>query len=105
MGVISEELKMIDALLMEFHERIQSGRCLTNREQNAMMLSFLHQIANKDEPKSKTQACEYVQVSRATFDRLVACGKMPKGKKIKGFTELVWYEKDLDRYIDRLVNV
>lgn len=103
MAIIPEELKMIDALLMEFHERIQSGRCLTNKQQNSMMLRFLHEIANKDEPISKAQACGYVRVSRATFDRLVACGKLPKGKKIKGFTELVWYEKDLDKYIDKLV--
>lgn len=48
MAEISEELKMIDSLLMEFHERIQSGRCLTNKLQNNMMLKFLHEIANKD---------------------------------------------------------
>jgi hypothetical protein len=34
MAKISEELQMIDSLLMEFHERIQSGRCLTNKQQN-----------------------------------------------------------------------
>ena len=57
MGKISEELQMIDSLLMEFHERIQSGRCLTNKLQNNMMLKFLHEIANKDEPISKAEAC------------------------------------------------
>lgn len=103
MGKISEELQMIDSLLMEFHERIQSGRCLTNKQQNTMMLNFLHQIANKDEPISKTEACEYVQVSRATFGRLVKEGRLPKGKKRKGWTELVWYEKDLDKFIDKLI--
>lgn len=64
MGKISEELQMIDSLLMEFHERIQSGRCLTNKLQNNMMLKFLHEIANKDEPISKAEACSYVRVSR-----------------------------------------
>lgn len=103
MSKISEELQMIDSLLMEFHERIQSGRCLTSSLQNKMMLKFLHEIANKDEPISKAEACGYVHVSRATFDRLVKEGRMPKGKKRKGWTELVWYEKDLDKYIDRLV--
>ena len=38
MAKISEELQMIDSLLMEFHERIQSGRCLTSGLQNKMML-------------------------------------------------------------------
>lgn len=37
MAKISEELQMIDSLLMEFHERIQSGRCLTNKQQNAFI--------------------------------------------------------------------
>lgn len=84
MAKISEELQMIDSLLMEFHERIQSGRCLTNKQQNAFMLDFLHRIANKDEPISKAEACGYVHVSRATFDRLVKEGRLPKGKKAEG---------------------
>ena len=103
MGKISEELQMIDSLLLEFHERIQSGRCLTSKIQNNMMLKFLHEIANKDEPISKAEACGYVHVSRATFDRLVKEERLPKGQKRKGWTELIWYEKDLDRYIDKLV--
>ena len=103
MAEISPELQMIDDLLMEFHDRIKSGRCLTNRLQNLTMLNFLHQIANKDEPISKARACGYVGVSRATFDRLVKEGRLPEGKKIKGFTEKVWYAKDLDKYIDKLL--
>ena len=59
----SEELRIIDSLLMELHERIQSGRCLTNHQQNLVMLKFLHEIANKDEPISKAQACGYVRVT------------------------------------------
>lgn len=103
MEKISEELKIIDSLLLELHERIQSGRCLTNNQQNLAMIKFLHEIANKDEPISKAQACSYIRVSRATFDRLTSCGKLPKGKKITGFTELVWYKRDLDEYLDRLI--
>ena len=95
---ISKELQAIDAILLELHERIRSGRCLTNKQQNIMMLNFLHTISNKDEPMSKTQAYKYIGISRATFDRL------PKGKKTIGFTELVWYAKDLDPVIDRLLN-
>ena len=54
-------------------------------------------------PISKAEACGYVKVSRATFDRLVKEGRLPKGRKRKGWTELVWYEKDLDKYIDKLI--
>lgn len=103
MAEISKELQMIDDLLMEFHERIKSGRCLTNKMQNLIMLDFLHQIANKDEAISKYEACRYVGVSRSTFDRLVAEGRLPQGEKRAGWKELAWYQKDLDKYIDRLI--
>lgn len=100
---MNKTLEAIDVILLELHQRIQDGRCLTSEDQNKMMLKFLHEIANKDEPISKAEACSYVRVSRATFDRLVKEGRLPKGKKRKGWTELVWYEKDLDKYVDRLV--
>lgn len=99
---ISSELQMLDDMLMEIHDRIRSGRCLTNKQQTQRMIDFLHLVANKDEGFSKYQACRYVGVSRATFDRLVADGKLPKGQKRAGFTELFWFPKDLDKYIDEI---
>ena len=103
MAEISPELQAIDDLLMEFHDRIKSGRCLTNKSQNSLMLSFLHRIANKDEGMSFVQACEYTHIRPSTFRRLVADGKLPQGKKRKGFTEKFWYAKDLDEYLDELI--
>lgn len=103
MAEISKELEAIDALLMEFHERIRSGRCLTNRLQNLAMLDFLHTIANKDEGMSFAEACTYTRIPSSTFRRLVKEGKLPEGKKRKGFTEKFWYAKDLDEYIDKLI--
>ena len=104
MAEISKELEAIDALLMEFHERMRSGRCLTNRLQNTMMLDFLHLIANKDEGMSFAEACSYTRIRPSTFRRLVADGKLPQGKKRKGFTEKFWYAKDLDEYLDKLIS-
>ena len=101
---ISKELQAIDDILLELHERIRSGRCLTNKQQNIMMLNFLHTISNKDEPMSKTQSYRYIGISIATFDRYVASGDIPKGKKALWFTELVWYARNLDPVIDRLLS-
>lgn len=100
---ISNELQMLDDMLMEIHDRIRSGRCLTNKQQTQRMIGFLHLVANKDDGISKYQACQYVGVSRAKFDRLVAEGRLPKGQKRAGFTELFWFPKDLDKYIDSLI--
>lgn len=103
MAEISSELQVIDDMIMEIHERIKSGRCLTNKMQNLKAINFLHLICNKDEAMSKCEACRYVGVSRATFDRLVLARKLPKGKKRIGWTELAWYPKDLDEYIDKMI--
>lgn len=46
---ISEELEAIDNLLMQFHDRIRSCRCLINRTQSAFLFDCLHRMANKDE--------------------------------------------------------
>lgn len=99
---MDDVLKAIDDTLMEIHERIASGRCLTTRQQNVRILGFLKLIANKDERISKHRACEYVGVSRATFDRMVKTGKLPKGKHTAGWNELSWSYKELDESIDRL---
>ena len=101
---ISKELQAIDDILLELHERIRSGRRLTNKQQNIMMLNFLHTISNKDEPMSKTQSYRYIGIYRATFDRYVASGDITKGKKALWFTELVWYARNLDPVIGRLLS-
>lgn len=103
MSEISPELQVIDDMIMELHNRIKSGRCLTNKQQAQRAIDFLHLIANKDEAVSKYDAARYVGVSRSTFDRFVAEGKLPKGEKRVGWKELAWFPKDLDEYIDKLV--
>ena len=36
-------------------------------------------------------------MSRATFDKYVSKGKIPKGRKQQGFKELFYFKKDLDK--------
>ena len=47
----------------------------------------------------KIQACDYLGVSRATFDNYVKNGWIPKGYKQDGFKELSWMKSDLDFYL------
>lgn len=103
MATISKELQMLDDALMEIHDRIKSGRCLTNKQQVMQMNSFLRTLCNKDEGMSFAEACSYVQIRPSTFRKYVKEGKLPEGKKRKGFTEKFWYAKDLDKYIDELM--
>ena len=48
---------------------------------------------------NKTEAADYLGVSRATFDNYVREGKIPKGTHQAGFKELSWSQKDLDSFI------
>jgi excisionase family DNA binding protein len=50
------------------------------------------------EPLSKEQACSYMNLSRSRFDELIREKKLPKGRKRRGFKELVFYKDELDRY-------
>ena len=48
---------------------------------------------------SKIAACDYLGISRATFDNYVRDGFIPKGRKDEGFKELSWSKIDLDIFI------
>ena len=54
---------------------------------------------DKTQRLSKYQACQKLNVSRATFDNLVREGIIPRGEKVIGFKELFWNEKTLDEVI------
>lgn len=41
-------------------------------------------------PLSKAQACDYLKVSRSTFDQMIRNGLIPKGEKHRGLKELTW---------------
>lgn len=43
------------------------------------------------------QACSYLQCSRTSFDKWVKMGLLPKGKKIRGMSSLIWYKNELKR--------
>lgn len=63
------------------------------------MIDTLKELTDKEKRLSKYAACEYLNVSRATFDNYVREGKLPKGKHEIGFKELSWDKKTLDEFI------
>lgn len=90
---------IIRALLKKFIDDIDSGNCNMTTEQQSKIISVLSNIANPDQRMSKIQACDYLGVSRATFDNYVRDGFIPKGIKWEGFKELSWHKVDLDLYL------
>ena len=86
--------KAVTKLLAETADKIDSGNCELSEEQAMDIMSVLgHQVLSKDE------AYRYLNLSRSRFDDLVREGKIPKGKKRRGFKELIWYKDELDTII------
>ena len=82
--------KAVVKLLKDTAIKIDSGNCeLTDEEAMSIMSVISHESLSKD------QACSYLNLSRSRFDTLIREGKLPKGRKVRGFTELRWYKDEL----------
>lgn len=92
-------LKVIRKLLLKIIADIDAGNSNVDDNDLIQIAEALHRITDRTERLSKYKACEYLNVSRATFDNYVRAGKLPRGKKTIGFKELSWSVKDLDKFI------
>ena len=88
--------KLIVKLLKDTADKIDSGNCELSDEEATDIMSVLSHRA-----LSKEQACSYLNYSRATFDNAVRDGLIPRGRKRRGFKELVWYEDELSNVLKR----
>lgn len=92
-------IKVVRNLLSKLIKDIDAGNTAISEEQAIEIAEFLHKVSDRTERMSKYKACEYLNISRATFDNYVRVGKLPRGKKTIGFKELSWSVKDLDKFI------
>jgi predicted DNA-binding transcriptional regulator AlpA len=92
--MIKEFLKrQIVKALKETADKIEAGNCeLSESEAMDIMSVLSHQVMSKED------ACIYMNMSRSKFDDLVREGKLPKGRKRRGFKELVFYKDELDMW-------
>lgn len=97
-------LKVIRNLLQNIIQDIDTGNSNISENDAIEIVKALSEYTRKDKGISKYSACKYLNISRATFDRYVAEGKLPKGKHEIGFKEKFWLRKDLDEYIKKMSN-
>jgi hypothetical protein len=71
-------LKAIRTLLAKLLNDIDAGNSNITEEEGEEIISMLSEIA--DNRMSKYQACQYLNVSRSTFDNLVRDGFLPEGR-------------------------
>lgn len=89
--------KTIVKLLRETADKIDAGNSNIEEQTALDICSALTHITY-----SKEEACYYVHLSRSRFDDLVQDGIFPKGRKLIGRKELVWYRDELDECIKKL---
>ena len=82
--------KTLSRLLRETADKFDAGTSEASEEQIIEgMRVFLHT------PISKESAAIELGIHPSSFDKLVAEGKIPKGKKKLGWKELRWYTDDI----------
>lgn len=93
-------LKIIRNILQKFIDDIDAGNTNLDFEQQCNLIRVLSNVdLGKDNEMNKTQASDYLGISRATFDNYIRDELLPKGKQIGKFKELRWYKSDLDLFL------
>lgn len=92
-------LKVIKKQLEQLIQDIDCGNSNLTESEEIEVINFVKQFCRKDEGMSRNQAASWLRWSLAKFDRYVKSGELPKGKKVLGFSELRWFEKDLIEYV------
>lgn len=95
-------LQLIRTILQKFIDDIDTGNTNLNYEQQCNVIRILSNVdIGRDNEMNKTEASDYLGVSRATFDNYVHDGFIPKGRQVGRFKELRWYKSDLDLFLMR----
>lgn len=94
-------LKVIRSLLLKIIADIDVGNSNISEKEAIEIIDTIRRFTDKEKRLSKYAACEYLNVSRATFDNYVREGKLPRGKHEIGFKELSWSKKELDEFIKK----
>ena len=82
--------KLLSKTIRDTADKFDAGTSELTEEEAMDVLSILsHKVLSKE------QACDFVGLKPSQFNLLIATNKLPKGRKRRGFKELVWYEDEL----------
>lgn len=97
-------LRVIRSLLLKIVDDIDAGNSNITEGEAIEIVDSLKRFTDKEKRLSKYSACQYLNISRATFDNYIREGKLPKGKHEIGFKELSWSKKELDEFVKKCKN-
>lgn len=94
-------LSIIRKLLNKTIDDIDAGNSNITEDEEKEVIELLQTI--NDEKISKYQARQILNnMPASTFDKLVRDGKIPRGRKRAGWTELYWYKKDILDFLAKI---
>lgn len=96
-----ELINIIRNQLVHIIEDIDAGNSNLTEDEAIAAMKCLKRFSRRDERMSKVESCDYLGICRSKFDSLIRDGLIPNGTKQKGFKELSWTRKDLDKYIKK----
>lgn len=72
-------MRLIKKYLLQMVDDIDAGNTNITEEEAIQLAATLKEYTDKTKRLSKYQACQYLNVSRATFDNYIKEGLLPKG--------------------------
>jgi predicted DNA-binding transcriptional regulator AlpA len=89
--------KLVASHIREIADKLDAGNTNITEEQAIHILSSIAHIE-----LTKEEVCDKFKISRATFDRYVHVGFIPRGIKLKHKTALIWYQDEVEQGLSRL---
>lgn len=82
--------KLLTRTMREIADKIDSGNShLSEQEQSEILDMLTHTSMSAEE------VCVYLHISRPTLTNYVRNGTIPKGRKLRGRNELIWFKDEL----------
>lgn len=89
--------KLISSILRKMADNLDAGTTHLDEKGCHKVLNTINLMEHGDEEMSKSEAAEYIGVCRATFDKYVSDGLIPRGiNKHRDTKTLFWWKSDLD---------
>lgn len=82
--------KLLSKYLRETADKLDAGNTHLSEEEQSEILAMLTHTA-----MSAEEVCEYLNISRPTLTNHIRDGIIPKGRKLRGRKELIWYKDEL----------
>lgn len=82
--------KLIAKELRTIADKFDAGNShLSEEEQSGILAMLTHTSMSAEE------VCSYLHISRPTLTNYIRNGTIPKGRKLRGRNELIWYKDEL----------